>query len=107
MAKQSLVKLPFNTIEETDLPDTSRKLYEAYRKAMAVMLKSRNAFEADAYNNMKEADTIPAGRDVAFGYNFGKLGVAFCDVGDPRGFATRSRASKAKPAQTAIKLFGK
>ena len=112
MAKQAQVKLNYDTVEnpETDLPADTFKLYETYRKAMQAMLKARNAFEASAYNAIKNSpDGIPAGKDVSFGYNFGKLAVAFCDLGDARGFATKNRGkskSAASPSN-ARKLFGK
>lgn len=107
MAKQSLHKLPFETVEPSDLPTDVAKAYDTYRKAMQAMLKARNAFEALAFGAMKQANTIPAGQDVAFGYNFGKLAVAFCDLGDTRGFMARNRSKATTSKAVSSNLFGK
>lgn len=107
MAKQAQTPLDWNTVNvDTELPVEVAKAYQSYRKAMEAMLKARNTFEASAFGAMKAANTIPAGHDVAFGYNFGKLAVAWCDLSDPRGFMARNR--KATPSKAAPSgLFGK
>lgn len=76
-------------LDPTTLPANLSAAYAEYKEAYKFMKAQREAFE----QAMADAASVPAGKRMVFGYNFGKLSVAI--VADDR---------KAKPGKSAQTL---
>ncbi len=59
---------------DTDLSEANRKLYAAAKEAYKAYKAARDAFEQAMQDDF--AEHLPAGQELKFGYNFGKLSLA-------------------------------
>lgn len=66
-----------NAKGEPVLPSDAAKAYAAYQAAQAESSKARKAFEAVLSKHIESKKLVPAGKEPVFGYNFGKLAIAF------------------------------
>ena len=73
MAKE---KLDWTNIEPGELPVMAQEAYDAYRAAYATMKAAKERFESTA----REHIPAPEGKQVVFGYMFGKLAIALTDA---------------------------
>lgn len=90
MAKTDAV---WTELQPTSLPTEIAQAYADYKDAYKVMKDYRLAFETSLAN----AASLPEGKRMVFGYNFGKLSVAIVD--DDR------KPAKATPAKQSLADF--
>lgn len=79
----------WNTVEISDLSERNREAYLAAKEAYKVYKATRERFEQAMQDDF--AEHLPAGHELKFGYNFGKLSIA---VGPAR------ERKAAKPTQS-------
>lgn len=70
-------ELSWKQLDVATLGAEAVKLYEAKRAQDALAKQARQAFEAHV--TALVAKSIPAGKRLAMGYNFGKFSVALAD----------------------------
>lgn len=75
--KLNFMQWDVNAKGEPVLPSDAQKLYVAYQAEQAKAKAARLAFEAAITKHMEAKKVVPAGKEPVFGYNFGKLAVAF------------------------------
>lgn len=71
-------KADWHNVDIDSLPKTIRDEYDAYKRSYAEMKAAREAFESAMRTAL--ASATPAGKRLAFGYNFGKLSLAIVDA---------------------------
>lgn len=71
------IEAKWTNVNVETLPPAMAKLWAKYKAQYALMKEAREAFE-DAFAGEV---SLPAGKKIAFGYNFGKLAVAVVDGG--------------------------
>lgn len=75
------------------LGEKAKGAYEAYKTAQRAAAELRTQFEK-LMNENAQADGLPKGKKLVFGYRFGKLSAAIVDAEEV----------KAKPAQAKMSL---
>lgn len=90
MAKTDAV---WTELQPTSLPTEIAKAYADYKEAYRFMKDQRVAFETA----LSDAASVPEGKRLVFGYNFGKLSVAIVD--DDR------KPAKSTPAKQSLADF--
>ena len=83
----------WSEINPDTLPTEIGQAYALYKEMYREMKAQRTAFET----MLSDAATLPEGKRVIFGYNFGKLSVAIVD--DDR------KPAKATPAKQSLSDF--
>lgn len=77
--REKLTWMPWDTNAKGEpvLPSDAAKAYAAYQAAQAESSAKRKAFEATLTRHIEAKKLVPAGKEPVFGYNFGKLAIAF------------------------------
>lgn len=84
MAK-SETKATWRNVDINSLPKALREEYEQYKRGYAAMKAARETFEENLRSAL--ASATPTGKRIVFGYNFGKLSLAFVDAESPKASA--------------------
>lgn len=82
--------LTWQDIDPAELPKSAQDAYADYKASYRAMKAAKEQFETLA----RASIPTPAGFEVKFGYNFGKLGIALAPVSDkPKAKAKLSLAA--------------
>ena len=93
MAKVARTDAVWVEVDVASLPNTAQAAYADYKRIYKDMKAAREGFE----QAMSDAASLPEGKRMVFGYNFGKLSVAIVD--DDR------KPAKATPAKQSLADF--
>lgn len=77
---------------DAELTERGKALYLAAKDAYRVYKTARDAFEE--YMQLANAEHMPEGQELKFGYNFGKLSIALGPISE------RKVKASAKPKQS-------
>lgn len=75
----ALAKLDWQTVAIETMPAAISKQYAAYRKTVEATAKERKALEAAITAHLTKARKVPDGMVPHYGYNFGRLAIAFAE----------------------------
>lgn len=73
-------KREYFPVEIESFPASTQEKYNKYRALRIAAAEAKEAFENDMDAIMPKAVEIPAGKQIAYWYNFGQLNVSFEDV---------------------------
>lgn len=75
----TLPKLDWQTVNVDTMPPALKRAYDKYLGEMEKAKAARTTFEAEATAILHKAKAIPAGMEPRFGYNWGRLAIAYAE----------------------------